>query len=483
MRIPGFFAPLNTATPAGVDRCVNLYREETGDPERPYAFKRRAGLIARVTGLHGPVRGGIVVTHTTGETLYVIAGQRMYAIAADWTATELGAVGADTRRAMMITNGSAGNQVAGVSNGQLWLYNTLTGVFGQVTDPDLPGNILGIIHTDLYALAWFRHSRAFRISSITDFSAWAGGDVAERSQYVDNIITMVADQTEVHILGAHAGETWWDSGNADFPFEPVPNAVWRQGSGATHGACLVGDTPYWMGRSEDGIGPIFRMRGGYIPERISSHWVERRIQGLTMVSDAYSHSYELEGHRFYVLTFPSEGVTLAFDEAVDPRVGWSEHAYHNPYTGQSEAHLGRCAFVFNGARLVGSRRDGTIYEQSLEAYDDAGDAIRAVRVFTGPQNDARPVFVHEMRLDAQTGVGTTTGQGADPVTWLRKSRDGGRTWGPELPREMGAIGEYGRRVRWNRLGRAEQPAWELGTTDPAFVAWRDCHADVEGAAH
>lgn len=473
MLVPGFFAPLSTAAPAGVDLQKNVYLERTGDTERPWKYVRRPGRVARVTGLHGPVRGGFELD----GLCYLVAGERAYQLFEDWTTTELGTLAPDTRRAFVIGNGTAGNQVAFVAGGKLYVWNSSTSTFAQVTDADLPGDILGVVHTDTYAVAWFRNSRAYRISSLLDFTAWAGGDVAERSQYVDNIVEIIADQKELTILGSQTVETHWNSGAAAFPFEPVPNALSKQGAAALSGGCLVGDAPYWVGKSDAGAGPVFRVRGGYTPERISTHWVERRIQALALLSDADSYSYEEQGHRFYVLTFPNAGVTLAFDEAVPPEYGWSEWSYLNPSTGLEEADLARCHFFAFGKHLVGSRRDGTIYEQSLSVYDDAGDAIRASRRFRGPFNERKRVAIHQVRLDAQVGVGLTTGQGSNPQVMLRMSRDGGRTWGHERWKSLGAIGRYETQVRWNKCGDPRDPAWDLVVTDPVVIGWNGFYVD------
>jgi hypothetical protein len=412
----------------------------------------------------------------------VTAGEKWYQIASDGTATEIGVVAPDTRPPCMISNGTAGNMVAGLAGGNLYVLRTDTGSFTRVNDPDLPADIVGMVHTDTYAVIWVRDSRTYFISRLLDFTDWDASDAAQRSDYLDNIVAIVADQKELHILGSQTQGTQWNSGNSAFPFEPVPNALSRQGAAASFGATLVGDSPYWVSKSPEGAGPVLRMRGGYTPERISTHWVERKIQQLALLSDAYAYSYEEMGHRFYVLTFPNAGVTLAFDEAVSPEVAWSEWSYLNPFSGQHEAILPRCHFYAFGKHLVGSRRDGTIYEQTLDAYDDNGDAISATRRFRGPRNDGRGVFIHEARLDAQVGVGLTTGQGVDPKVMLRKSRDGGRTWGPELWRGLGAKGEYGHQTRWQRLGAADDPAWELGYTDPTVYGLNDFHLDAEAAS-
>lgn len=473
-RVKGFIGPLSSAASPGVELLQNLYPELTGDKDRPWKLIRRPGLSVFASGLHGPVRGGVELD---GEC-HVIAGQRWYSVAANGTATEIGTVAPDTRPAYMVSNGTAGNQVAGISGGNLYVYNRSTGAFGIVSDTDLPGDILGLAHTDTYLITWFRNSRAFRYSSLLDFTAWAGADVNERSQYLDNIVAVIADQTELTILGSQTNETWWNDGT---PFVPVPNALGQQGAAASGGACLVGDTPYWVGKSKEGMGPVFRVRGGYTPEKVSTHYIDRRIQALAVLSDAYAYGYEEHGHRFYVLTFPNADVTLGFDEAMPVEDAWHERTFFNVFTGQAEAHLGRCHFYAFGKHLIGSRKDGTIYEQSLAYRDDAGTPIRSTRRFRGPFNEGKAVFASQARLDCHVGVGLTSGQGSDPQVMFRKSRDGGKTWGNERWKSLGAIGAHGTQVTWNKVGYAKDPGWEVVVTDPVVTEWHDFHVLAEGA--
>jgi hypothetical protein len=74
------------------------------------------------------------------------------------------------------------------------------------------------------------------------------------------------------------------------------------------------------------------------------------------------------------------------------------------------------------------------------------------------------------RLDMDTGVGLTTGQGSNPQAMLRWSRDGGKTWSNSIWRSMGAIGHYGWRTMWHRVGGGEREVYEITITDPIPVA-------------
>ena len=52
---------------------------------------------------------------------------------------------------------------------------------------------------------------------------------------------------------------------------------------------------------------------------------------------------------------------------------------------------------------------------------------------------------------------------------LQVSNDGGRTWGSERWKCAGAIGEYGARAIWHRLGMARRRCWQIVASDP--VKW------------
>jgi hypothetical protein len=65
---------------------------------------------------------------------------------------------------------------------------------------------------------------------------------------------------------------------------------------------------------------------------------------------------------------------------------------------------------------------------------------------------------------------------------LRWSNDGGRTWGNELWREIGAMGETGTRAIWRRLGDTDKlrdRVYELSGSDPVRIVITGAQLDVE----
>jgi hypothetical protein len=74
--------------------------------------------------------------------------------------------------------------------------------------------------------------------------------------------------------------------------------------------------------------------------------------------------------------------------------------------------------------------------------------------------------VDRLRLDMETGVGATSGQGVIPQVMLAVSRDGGNTYGSEMWANAGELGKYKTRVEWRRLGTSDQWTFKIRVTDP-----------------
>ena len=53
-----------------------------------------------------------------------------------------------------------------------------------------------------------------------------------------------------------------------------------------------------------------------------------------------------------------------------------------------------------------------------------------------------------------------------PTAGLSRSKDGGRTWGPESTRSMGNIGQYRKRVLWRSVGRCKDLVFRLRISSP-----------------
>jgi hypothetical protein len=160
---------------------------------------------------------------------------------------------------------------------------------------------------------------------------------------------------------------------------------------------------------------------------------------------------------------------------------------------------------FNATNAVGDYQNGKLYKFDLEVYADDDQPqkwLRSWRALPTGANNLTRTIQHAMQLDCETGVGLNgqrpeTGlllaenddflltedgdyialsfdvvQGSDPQVMLRFSDDGGHTWSNEHWKSMGAIGEYGKRTIWRRLGatmKIRDRVYEVSGTDPVRI--------------
>jgi hypothetical protein len=189
------------------------------------------------------------------------------------------------------------------------------------------------------------------------------------------------------------------------------------------------------------------------------------------LQNALSYTYQQEGHAFYVLTFPSDNATWVYDVSTQ---AWHERAgFEN---GNFVRHRSNCQCNFGGNIIVGDFANGNIYTFDLDVYADNGGIqkwLRSWRALPTGQNNLKRTSQHSLQLDCETGVGLNNGQGSAPAAMLRWSDDGGHTWSNEHWRDMGAIGQYGYRTIWRRLGmtlKIRDRVYEISGTDPVKIA-------------
>lgn len=106
-------------------------------------------------------------------------------------------------------------------------------------------------------------------------------------------------------------------------------------------------------------------------------------------------------------------------------------------------------------------------------------ADRRLRQFAIPTDENKWIFLRRLELEFQRGEGLSDGQGSDPQIMLSISRDGGKTWGPEIWTSAGKQGEFQRRAIWRQLGRARNPVVRIVVTDPVFWSFQAAYFEGE----
>jgi len=478
---------------AAAARLVNLYPEALIEGKEAAYLQRCPGLRLVATVGTGPIRG----MWSLGGNLYVVSGTSLYKLTSTYAATLIGTV-IGTEPVSMSDNGT---QLFVAANGPSYIYNTSTGVFQQISDPDFPGAVtVGFL--DQYFVFNEPNSQRIWVTELLDGTSVDPLDFASAEGSPDGVVSLIVDHREVWVLGTNSVEVWYNTGGPDFPLQRIQGAFNEIGCAAAYSVAKLDNTVFWLGADARGRGIVYRANG-YNGQRISTHAVEFAIQGYGDISDAIAYTYQQDGHSFYVLTFPSANATWVFDAATQAwheRAGWTND--------QFTRHRSNCQAAFNSEVLVGDYANGKIYAFDLDVYADDGAVqkwLRSWRALPPGQNNLKRTAHHSLQLDAETGVGlngvdpfdvfgylltenddflvaedgdkliisTATVQGVNPQAMLRWSDDGGHTWSNEHWRSMGRIGEYGYRTIWRRLGmtvKLRDRVYEVSGTDPVKIA-------------
>jgi hypothetical protein len=445
---------------------VNLYPEATPDGGKTAAFLTRCpGLEFLQTVGTGPIRA--LWAHQTNESnIFVVSGNEVYKLDGMTAApTFLGNV-TGTGPVSIADNGT---QLFFACNPDSYIYNEVTNVFQQITDPDFPGAVT-VGYLDGYFVFNEPNSQKVWVTSLLDGLSVDPLDFASTEGAPDGLVAINVDHREAWMFGTDSIEVWYDAGLADFPLTRIQGAFNEIGCVAAFSVAKLDNGLFWLGTDARGQGIVYRANG-YTGQRVSTHAIEYAIAQYRDISDAVAYTYQQEGHAFYVLTFPTGNATWVYDVATQAwheRAGWDN--------GSFTRHRSNCQCNFIGNTIVGDFENGNIYKMNLNVYADNGGVqkwLRSWRALPSGQNNLKRTAHHSLQLDCESGTGLATGQGDDPQVMLRWSDDGGHTWSSEHWSPMGKIGAYYQRVFWRRLGmtlKLRDRVYEVSGTDPVKVA-------------
>ena len=446
---------------AADNNMVNLFPEIIPEGGKEPAFLNRAPGLRLLTACGtGPVRG----MWQFGNFGYVVSGTELYQVTSVWVATKIGDV-SGTGPVSMSDNGI---QLFVACNGPSYIYNSSTSAFAQITDPDFPGAVT-VGYLDGYFVFNEPNSQRVWVTSLFDGTSTDPLDFASAEGSPDGLVSLIIDHREAWLFGTNSVEVWYDAGLVDFPLTRIQGAFNEIGCAAAYSVAKLDNGLFWLGSDARGKGIVYRANG-YTGQRVSTHAVEWRIQQYANISDALAYTYQQDGHAFYVLVFPSANTTWVYDVATG---SWHERAGLD--NGVFTRHRGNCQMAFGGETVIGDFENGNVYAFDLEVFADNGQPqkwLRSWRALPTGENNLKRTVQHNLQLDCETGNGLNDGQGSDPQVMLRWSDDGGHTWSNEHWKSTGAIGTYGKRVIWRRLGmttKLRDRVYEVSGTDPVKI--------------
>lgn len=216
-------------------------------------------------------------------------------------------------------------------------------------------------------------------------------------------------------------------------------------------------------------------------------------QGLGNAGAISTNVLNGDGYAEFTVNAPTTGGNVRISFGLGPAAEWGGYPTAsgiNYYftlirqTGTNQASILQLGIGAPGAPTNVTLTDGDVFRVGV-----SGTTVSFYKNGTLLYTSATPAVlplamtVGSFVSGVVTGA-TTSGSGWAPYStlteyqggqvMLRMSNDGGKTWGNEQERTVGAIGEYQKRVRWNRCGQSRRRVFEVSVTDT--IPWRILNA-------
>lgn len=458
---------------ANAQRSVNIFPEnnpKASNPPVPVTHYPRPGL----TPLGAPpnIGQGRCLYGASNGDLYAVVGQQIYFIDADFKYTNLGAIQTGTSTPVyMSDNGTDITLVDGTSQGyDIQMSNR---AFGIISDP----NFLGGDRTDYIDsfLIYNQPDTPNWYSSLSNQVAFNALDFGTKTAWPDNIIAIIACERVVWLLGPKKGEIWYNAGTSPFSFSEQPSIIIEQGCAAKYSVQKQDVNIYWLSQSPEGDRMVMRGNNN-LAQRISFSSIEAEFRKYPRVDDAIGDCYQIQGHAFYRLHFPTADKTWVWDE--NTQQWWEECSIDS----NGVLHRAKTAFVAfaYGKNIALDWQTGQIYQLDISNFTDNGIPMPCIRSFPHmlDEEDDRVTywrFIADMEAGTPGGtqqlplvIGGVTIE--PPLVSLRTSRTRGESWGDAVMQPLGAAGLYNTRPTWNRLGYATDMVFELSWSTPMKTA-------------
>lgn len=449
----------NDSLPVSAQRAVNCFAES-----QPRTAKARVavfgapGIYAFATCGDGPIRGAIEISGTA----YFVSGDEFWTVSAEGVPQLLGSgisglapVSLDgSDEEICIVNGTTGH-----------VYDIAAKTLTQISDGDFQAANTVTVVNSVFVYDW-KGTNKFFISEVLAAGNIDPLNYASAESSPDPVKAVKNRNGILMVFGDHTTEPWDHTGASNFPFSYIKGGTIDRGAAAPLAIVSEDSSLFFLGDDR-----VFYRLNGLQLQRISTHALEQEWQGYATTSDAFCFRVPINGHKFIYLTFPTENTTWGYDIATGlwhERVSWDQ-------SGREVRWRVNCAVTAYNKVLVGDSRSGRIGVLDPATYTEFGDPIVTTLVSPPVYAGGNHFAVPCLELDMETGVGLTTGQGADPKVMLEYSTDGGAAYTPpQLWRTMGAKGARETRLQWTELGSAYQMTFRFSVSDPVKRVFTGC---------
>jgi len=399
---------------------------------------------------------------------YRVMGSKLVSVSAGGTVTTLGDVGDD---GLPVTMDYSFDRLAIWSNGDLFYYQTSTGLVTQVTDPDL-GTVIGGMWIDSYFMS--TDGENLIVTELNDPYAVDPLKYGSSETDPDPVVNLCKVRGEVYALNRYTIQNFQDLGGTGFPFTNNPGGMIPRGVVGTHAWAYFLETFAFVGSGRDEALSVY-LAGAGQSISISTSEIDGILATWTVAEQAL---IQCEGRtekgeqRLYVhgpdktLVYMHQASLLnkepvwhiladgaLMDEAYSPRN--MVQVYDRWMVGDA---TGRVGFLDDTTSLRWGNIVGWQFDTMFLYGEGKGGIIQVVELAGLP---GRAPF------------------GVEPTCALSWTLDG-QVWSQERFISMGGFGERRKRVQWRPKVRfANYVGLRFRSANASIATWAALEVQVE----
>lgn len=423
-------------------QLINWYLVANKRGKLPLAAMPTPGTVLFSSGSGSSNRGG----YEYNDILYTVIDNKFYSVDSSGVKTELGTLNTSTGRVKMA---NITNQINIIDGTNGYNYNTNTTTFSVISDVNFPDTATSITAMDDYFLVSRPNSPIVNYCDVSDGLTWNALNIFQKNRIAQNVVAVKALHGQIWVCGGTSIEPYFNSGA---PFERSQDSILKIGVVNADTMCAASDSSMYMLAKQSGGG--FRVVQAKQDQFGSvSDFISADLKNITTVSDAFAYIYEQEEHEFYVLTFPTNGLTFCYDITTQ-----SWHGRQSFVAGNYTRHISNWAVGCYNKVIIGDYQSGNLYAMDSNVFTEDSIPIRRKLITYPFYSEGKNITGNQLQVLFESGVGTGS------LVDVSFSKDDGHTFISFSPtRDIGT--EFGTRaLLYNRLGASRSWQFQVQTT-------------------
>lgn len=430
-------------------RCINLipFVAENAAFSREGLFSTQ-GIKTFTTLPESFCRGAINFL----GTLFVVMGGSLYHVTSDGNYEEIGDVDGQSRVSIAANDRYFVIVVPGSS---AYYFDSSDNSFHLISNTNFkPAS--SVVFKDGYFIFSASDGSVFFNSALNDPSSYDALDFSSAGTLPDPIVGLHVNHNDLFVLGSETIEGFQNVGGSGFPFQKIPGANMQTGIIAPNSVAQYENTFVFIGAPRGGGPSIFRVSNASQAVEISTTAIRESLENFNEdeLKNAFAISFSEKGNRMVAFTIMSDrisGKTFVYDATASALKGMP--CWHERQSGTADDNwrVSTITKVY-GDFYATDLNSGKIGIIDAQTYDEFDGPIQRTFITQPVNNLNSTIFIKEIELNMEVGVGNTVDPASDPKISMFYSDDGGMTYGNEHIRSVGKIGQYAKRVKWHRLG-------------------------------